>query len=455
MDTTFKRKCLTALQGARKVFHVTDSRNNTVMPVETIRSVEGAQWLTEELDLRRYRIGLVECPDVERLRQYIRSMIPKLSGKHNIQLAFKVNDRNAFPPMNVDQLIDAIIESMLYVAEREGEANAIKALCSCVENSRIRIRAITVIPLRVMRVYNLDRRTSVIPLQRLPELQQLLVNVHSDSVVVFQQFASFNHIKSRLEHFAAIVKDFTSTTYFPETSAQEDCAETTQKIVRHVDHEGVNIAEIKALSLATGIPLRPEATWMLPAPAQLLMERTIAHAPGHESIPSTNDQPTIDGTSKSFRMARNVLRRILMNQSQYQEIHVPLAHWMRSAAGGHSLTDRIMGLSMSLEALYASGDASPSRKTLGYRCAWHVGKNYIERQRLFKLVTDFYSLRSKVVHGKIELKSGNKGTETLVRNVQQIVARALLDCGRLRRPKTPNEFEAMALGNKQWHKCEM
>lgn len=70
-----------------------------------------------------------------------------------------------------------------------------------------------------------------------------------------------------------------------------------------------------------------------------------------------------------------------------------------SRAGRLMLEDRILDYAIALEIFYELDNPDMTFK-LGTRAAYLLGKTSEERQRIFKTVKDFYSIRSSIVHGK-------------------------------------------------------
>lgn len=87
-----------------------------------------------------------------------------------------------------------------------------------------------------------------------------------------------------------------------------------------------------------------------------------------------------------------------------------LATWRLSRSftrlGGWELQDRILDYAIALEILYGL-DSSELTYKLGTRAAYLLGKNPEKRREIFERVTEFYGMRSSIVHGARRKKHRN------------------------------------------------
>ena len=72
-----------------------------------------------------------------------------------------------------------------------------------------------------------------------------------------------------------------------------------------------------------------------------------------------------------------------------------------------AVDDRVLDVSIALEILYSLDSLEITHK-LSTRAGWYLGSGSDDRLRIRKLVTDFYGLRSGVVHGGRGRKKGQK-----------------------------------------------
>ena len=72
-----------------------------------------------------------------------------------------------------------------------------------------------------------------------------------------------------------------------------------------------------------------------------------------------------------------------------------------------AVDDRVLDVSIALEILYSLDSLEITHK-LSTRAGWYLGRNANDRLRIRKLVTEFYGLRSDVIHGGRGRKKGRK-----------------------------------------------
>ena len=79
--------------------------------------------------------------------------------------------------------------------------------------------------------------------------------------------------------------------------------------------------------------------------------------------------------------------------------------WLLRAQMSNRNMDRVLEAAIALEVLLgdrAMADRMGLTKLMATRCAYAIGENQKERDELYKFFTEFYSLRSDIVHtGKI------------------------------------------------------
>ena len=62
--------------------------------------------------------------------------------------------------------------------------------------------------------------------------------------------------------------------------------------------------------------------------------------------------------------------------------------------------DKIIDFMIAFEALYFPDEKAELSYRLAFRCAYFLGKDESERQKIFKLLRNAYEMRSKIVHGR-------------------------------------------------------
>ena len=63
--------------------------------------------------------------------------------------------------------------------------------------------------------------------------------------------------------------------------------------------------------------------------------------------------------------------------------------------------DKIIDFMIAFEALYFPDEKAELSYRLAFRCAYFLGKDESERQKIFELLKNAYDIRSKIVHGKL------------------------------------------------------
>lgn len=87
-----------------------------------------------------------------------------------------------------------------------------------------------------------------------------------------------------------------------------------------------------------------------------------------------------------------------LSDQEREQIDRAIRRWW-SSIGGQEFTDCLIDLRIALETLYLGDGNGELSFRLATRGAWHLGDNYEERQRYWKILRRAYDLASKVVHG--------------------------------------------------------
>ncbi len=98
-----------------------------------------------------------------------------------------------------------------------------------------------------------------------------------------------------------------------------------------------------------------------------------------------------------------------------------------------ALEDRIIDLAIAGEALFLAGDDGNTEITwrLSHRAGAYIGETPTEKLRIFRNLKSFYALRSKVVHGVIELNDKTNQLKlaeyvALTNEISELIRKALL-----------------------------
>jgi hypothetical protein len=148
--------------------------------------------------------------------------------------------------------------------------------------------------------------------------------------------------------------------------------------------------------------------------------------------------PTAQVSDKAVAYAEKF---ISLNGDLARRCHIA-AHRIRSARSRWDHSQRVIDIAVALEALLLPPEsASEIAHRLKIRAAMLVASSHEERSEIAKLIKDFYSVRSKVVHGVV-VAPVQKHFETIerVQKIAEQILRIEIDLGR-----TPN-FDAIDLG---------
>ena len=99
----------------------------------------------------------------------------------------------------------------------------------------------------------------------------------------------------------------------------------------------------------------------------------------------------------AVRLQRNINK---FNNNQ-ESLKIAISRWRESMRFTVGFWDQAINLRIALEALYLSDIQSSGEFSfrLSSRCAWHLGENASEREKIFFQCRKFYGLASKAVHG--------------------------------------------------------
>ena len=123
--------------------------------------------------------------------------------------------------------------------------------------------------------------------------------------------------------------------------------------------------------------------------------------------------------------AQRLLRLLERSKQSSRRLDTAVSRWMKSMQPQAELTDQLIDMRISLEALYLDNSQGESRFRLATTGAWHIGRDWSERRELQKDLKIFYDIASKAVHGGEVSSRGNREVDYLNR-ARDICRRGIL-----------------------------
>ena len=141
--------------------------------------------------------------------------------------------------------------------------------------------------------------------------------------------------------------------------------------------------------------------------------------------------------------ARDIDVRRHANVKNRKTLDMAISRWINSKRPHSSLADRFIELRIAFEALYLAGIRDELRLRLASYAAWHLGADFNERRRYFRLIRDAYDRGSAAVHaGDVDDTPDNR---KLLSDAQRGCREAILK--RLAETEEPRPWDEVALGS--------
>ena len=74
---------------------------------------------------------------------------------------------------------------------------------------------------------------------------------------------------------------------------------------------------------------------------------------------------------------------------------------LRDSSEKIEIEDRVIDMSIALEALFMEGELWNQKKIVSRRASWYFADSHAERERIRKLIKEFYDYRSAIIHGHV------------------------------------------------------
>ena len=244
------------------------------------------------------------------------------------------------------------------------------------------------------------------------------------------------------------IKDQFGLQYFPEGALCSVIRSESYPLYKLIADELENIGDddlidivydilgfCDVLSLKTGQHVNVISSWCVPKEIQTFSSNLIAEKK------TFNDAGIFSGIEKPHKcaiistqdveLALELKQNIDKFTNNQDSLKIAISRWRESMRLSVGFWDQAINLRIALESLYLA-DVSNSGEfgfRLSSRCAWHLGDNLAEREKLFSLCRNFYGIASKAVHGNnVRIKDNEVAIVAEVRMIcQQGILETILD----------------------------